>query len=124
MLIDVNKYTLKYTRPSKVPEIVVWLEFDYKQEYVKALKDAGYNKKLNPFRGIVNFPIKMVIYPEEYEEPDEYFETFVETLTSMIEEPAFAVLNCRSDDLRLEQMAKFILNLFDFKNSKKLLVFS
>ena len=118
MLIDVYSYEVQYSRLSVIPQITIWLRFEYKEEYVKILKDFGYNRNLNPSNGIVQLPLKLVIYEEEYDEKIEYFDTLVESLTSIIEEPAMAMLHSKSDDLRLESLSKFVLTCFNFENAE------
>lgn len=116
-MIEVDTFRIEKTKVKNVPHIVAVLSFDYSDENREALIAHGYRGNLNYVNGIVQLPIVMPIYPEEYKNDDAFFDELVTNIRNIIVDPIFAVLQSKNDDLRLKGMAEIFLTLFDTKNS-------
>lgn len=116
-LIEVNTFRIEKTKVNNVPHIVAVLSFDYSDENREILVNHGYRGNLNHLNGIVQLPISMPIYVEEYKQTDEYFDELVTNIRNIIIDPVYAVLQSENDDLRLKGISELFLTLFDTKNS-------
>lgn len=116
-MIEVDTFKIEKTKVRNVPHIVVVLSFDYSDKNREDLVAHGYRGNLNHFNNIVQLPITLPIYPEEYKNDDEYFDELTKNVRNIIIDPVYAVLQSKNDDLRLKGMAEVFLTLFDTKNS-------
>lgn len=116
-MIEVTTFRIEKTKVRNAPHIVAVLSFDFSEENREALVSHGYKGVLNHMNGIVQLPITMPIYPEEYKNDDEFFEELVTNIRNIITDPVYAVLQSKNDDLRLKGISEIFLTLFDTKNS-------
>lgn len=116
-MIEVTTFRIIRDKIEKIPHITLMLSFDYSDENREALVSHGYNGVLNHMNGIVQLPIRMPIYPEEYKNDDEYFDELIKNIRNIVIDPIFAVLQSKNDDLRLRGISEVFLTLFNTKNS-------
>lgn len=119
-MIDVTTYRIEKTKVNGVPHIIVWLTFDYSDENREDLLKHGYRGDLNHHNNIVQLPIRLPIYVEEYEQSDEYFDELTKNIRNIIQDPVYAVLQSKNDDLRLKGMSEVFLTCFNTQNSIEL----
>lgn len=116
-MIDVTTFRIEKTKVKQIPSFIVWLSFDYSDDNRELLVNHGYKGNLNHVNNVVQLPIHLPIYVEEYKQTDDYFDELTTNIRNIIIDPVYAVLQSKNDDLRLKGMAEIFLTLFNTNNS-------
>lgn len=116
-MIKIDTFRIEKGKVNKAPHFIVHLIFDYSEEAQNHLIKHGYKRNLNYQNNIVQLPIVLPIYPEEYEETTEYFDEVMKNIKNVVVDPLYAVLQSKNDDLRLKGISEIFLTCFDTQNA-------
>ncbi len=103
----------------KVPTIRIWFEIKRTENTETELKSFGYKGEI-PETEIIALPIDFKINDDEYGKDSTYFDELTETIVDIIMEPSYGILNIKSDDSRIKELAELMIRCFDSSEAIRL----